>query len=237
MASDLAGWPLIVTIAGSAIAVAVFRRERRMRGTSTDAGGEQAAAGAPLPAGWPGSARASRRSCLLYPDVLRYALPLAHLAGPGGGHRVASSVCSSRGFQPSRRSLVGLGFAGSLVCSTAAVAREPLFPTYWKTTGLIDDLVNRFGVSNLVNVGNCAAWNVCKTGLMNELRDEPGNCFVLHDLTKVPRPLAPASSESGRRRGRAGAVGPSGGRDAGRTGLESRLSRGWSKTSATTRIF
>src|SRR4029077_12765227 len=83
------------------------------------------------------------------------------------------------------RLLIGVGFAVSLACATAAVAREPLFPTYWKTTALIDDLVNRFGVSNLLNVGNCAGWNVCKTGLMNELRDQPGDCFVLHDLTKV----------------------------------------------------
>jgi hypothetical protein len=83
------------------------------------------------------------------------------------------------------RFLVGAGFIVSLACATAAVVREPLFPTYWKTTGLIDNLVKRFGVSNVLNVGNCAGWNVCKTGLMNELRDEPGNCFVLHDLTKV----------------------------------------------------
>jgi hypothetical protein len=83
------------------------------------------------------------------------------------------------------RLLIGVGFLASLAFAAAAVAREPLFPTYWKTTGLIDDLVKRFGVSNVLNVGNCAGWNVCKTGLMNELRDEPGNCFVLHDLTKV----------------------------------------------------
>ncbi len=65
------------------------------------------------------------------------------------------------------------------------VAREPSFTTYWQTPGMIDDLVKRYGVSNLLNVGNCAAWNVCKTGLMNELRDDPGSCFVLHDLTRA----------------------------------------------------
>ena len=86
------------------------------------------------------------------------------------------------------KALLGLGFAGSLLwASTVAVAREPLFPTYWKTTALIDELVDRFGVSNLVNVGNCAAWNVCKTGLMNELRHDPNSCFVLHDATRLPR--------------------------------------------------
>ena len=51
------------------------------------------------------------------------------------------------------RVLCGVGLAVSLVCAMAAVAREPLFPTYWKTTGLIDDLVQRFGVSNVLNVG------------------------------------------------------------------------------------
>ncbi len=38
----------------------------------------------------------------------------------------------------------------------------------------------------LGNVGNCIEWNVCKTGLINELRDRPADCFVLHDLTKLP---------------------------------------------------
>ena len=84
------------------------------------------------------------------------------------------------------QAFLGLGFGGSLLCAAAgAVGREPSFPTYWKTAALIDELVDRFGVSNVVNVGNCAAWNVCKTGLMNELRDDPGNCFVLHDATRV----------------------------------------------------
>ena len=92
---------------------------------------------------------------------------------------------------PEGTARAGFRRQSALCASAVAVAREPLFPTYWKTTGLIDELVDRFGVSNLVNVGNCAAWNVCKTGLMNELRHDPGSCFVLHDLTKAARgPLA-----------------------------------------------
>ncbi len=38
-------------------------------------------------------------------------------------------------------------------------------------------------MTTLANVGNIADWNVCKTGLINELRDQAGNCFVLHDLS------------------------------------------------------
>jgi hypothetical protein len=48
---------------------------------------------------------------------------------------------------------------------------------------MIDQLVSRYGVAVLANVGNCADWNVCKTGLINELRDNPNDCFVLHDLS------------------------------------------------------
>jgi hypothetical protein len=32
-------------------------------------------------------------------------------------------------------------------------------------------------------VGNTENWNVCKTGLVNELRENPADCFVLHDLS------------------------------------------------------
>jgi hypothetical protein len=48
---------------------------------------------------------------------------------------------------------------------------------------LIEQLVNRYGVAILANVGNIADWNVCKTGLINELRKNPTDCFVLHDLS------------------------------------------------------
>ena len=65
------------------------------------------------------------------------------------------------------------------------VAQTPAITTYWNTAALIDELVREYGISTLGNVGNCAEWNVCKTGLINELRDQPANCFVLHDLTKL----------------------------------------------------
>ena len=72
-----------------------------------------------------------------------------------------------------------------VVSAAFSVARAPAITTYWNTAALIDDLVREYGISTLGNVGNCAEWNVCKTGLTNELRDQPASCFVLHDLTKL----------------------------------------------------
>ena len=60
---------------------------------------------------------------------------------------------------------------------------SPHRDTCWAARGLIDQIVSRYGVATLANVGNIADWNVCKTGLINELRDNPGDCFVLHDLS------------------------------------------------------
>src|SRR5271166_6406321 len=67
--------------------------------------------------------------------------------------------------------------------SIAGVVGEPASTTCWAARGLIDQIVSRYGVATLANVGNVADWNVCKTGLINELRDDPSNCFVLHDLS------------------------------------------------------
>jgi hypothetical protein len=216
MANDLVGWPLIVTIAGSAIAFAVFRRKLVAVGpggnvefpvgsaiadrsavnrqTVRNSGpyeelahsapaGEQALADRNFRRmAWLGAGFAA--VVLLYPTYFdtRFLLPIWPVLAVAIGTAVSMQLATLRAIP---RLLIGVGFIVSLGCATAAVAREPLFPTYWKTTGLIDDLVRRFGVSNVLNVGNCAGWNVCKTGLMNELRDEPGNCFVLHDLTKA----------------------------------------------------
>ena len=65
------------------------------------------------------------------------------------------------------------------------IVRQPSNQTYWRTASLIDHLVSEYGVATLGNVGNRIDWNVCKTGLINELRDKPADCFVLHDLTKL----------------------------------------------------
>jgi hypothetical protein len=62
---------------------------------------------------------------------------------------------------------------------------EPRLTTYWSTQRLLDDLVHQRHANMIGNVGNTPAWNVCKTGLMNELRDSPSDCYVLHDLSQA----------------------------------------------------
>ncbi|MFO0908523.1 MAG: glycosyltransferase family 39 protein [Isosphaeraceae bacterium] len=77
-------------------------------------------------------------------------------------------------------SLVGMGLA----TSAAALHREPRNSTFWSTRRLIDELVARYQVATIGNVGNCADWNVCKTGLINELRPGARDCFVLLDVSQ-----------------------------------------------------
>ena len=181
MANDLAGWPLIATIVVSTVAAAFLRRGG-VDENPTATGHQLLAQHVFTATAWIGAGCAA--VVLLLPAYFdtRFLLPIWPVLAVAIGSRVGSLFAQLAAMP---RSLLGLGFAGSLLFASAAVAREPLFPTYWKTAGLIDELVDRFGVSNLVNVGNCAAWNVCKTGLMNELREHPDSCFVLHDLTKV----------------------------------------------------
>jgi 4-amino-4-deoxy-L-arabinose transferase-like glycosyltransferase len=184
MASDMPGWPLSFTIAATALAAAFFGREGAL--DDGDSGVRRSAALtcftriAFLGAG--GAAIA-----LLYPAYFdtRFLLPIWPVVAVAFGSRMSLPYF---GLPALAKASLGLGFAGSLFFASMAVAREPLFPTYWSTTALIDNLVKRYGVSNVVNVGNCAAWNVCKTGLMNELRENPASCFVLHDLTKASAP-------------------------------------------------
>ena len=70
-----------------------------------------------------------------------------------------------------------------LANSVYALSHEPRSTTPWAARSLIDQLVTTQGVRTIANVGNTADWNVCKTGLLNELRRDPGSCFVLHDLS------------------------------------------------------
>lgn len=82
-----------------------------------------------------------------------------------------------------RRFVMRAALAGSLGAAVIGLIREPVATTCWDARALIDELVARHGVSSLANVGNTENWNVCKTGLVNELRDNPDDCFVLHDLS------------------------------------------------------
>ena len=70
---------------------------------------------------------------------------------------------------------------GCMAVSTVGIVREPVETTCWAAKDLIDLLVARHGVAYLGNVGNTAGWNVCKTGLINELRNDPGK------LLRAPR--------------------------------------------------
>ena len=128
--------------------------------------------------------RSLAAAVLFYPTYFdsRFLLPIWPVLAVGIG---LSLFSAANGLAAIPRIAIGVGLAGSLLLASISVVREPNFATYWGTTELIDELVNRYGVSNLVNVGNCEAWNVCKTGLMNELREKPGSCFVLHDLTRA----------------------------------------------------
>jgi hypothetical protein len=70
-----------------------------------------------------------------------------------------------------------------MAAAAIAAVGEPVSTTCWAARDLIDQLVNRYSIANLANVGNIEGWNVCKTGLINELRENPDDCFVLHDLS------------------------------------------------------
>jgi hypothetical protein len=84
---------------------------------------------------------------------------------------------------PAGRTLIGAGLVLGLATSAAGFAGEPVATTCWDAARLIDELVARHGIATLANVGNIEAWNVSKTGLINELRRSPGDCYVLHDLS------------------------------------------------------
>jgi hypothetical protein len=114
----------------------------------------------------------------------RFLLPLwpavsVALSGP-----IARLVASQRFVL---RMLAGAGLAACVSIAAVGVAHEHVAPTHWGAARLIDRLVSGHGVSILANVGNIETWNVCKTGLINELRSNPADCFVLHDLSAETR--------------------------------------------------
>lgn len=119
----------------------------------------------------------------------------------------ALAVCVARLIQlaSARLGSISTGLAIALLAtgvyrSVDALCSEPRTRTYWTAQALIDELVVEHNVKTIGNVGNCSDWNVCKTGLINELRRNPADCFVLHDLSKDEEP------ELGRRLGRLDAV-------------------------------
>ena len=181
MAGDLAGWPLAITVAACGLAVPLSGRVKS-REVEENRDRRSLARKYFTRMAWLGASLAA--AVLFYPTYFdsRFLLPIWPVLAVGIG---LSLFSAANGLAAIPRIAIGVGLAGSLLLASISVVREPNFATYWGTTELIDELVNRYGVSNLVNVGNCAAWNVCKTGLMNELREKPGSCFVLHDLTRA----------------------------------------------------
>jgi 4-amino-4-deoxy-L-arabinose transferase-like glycosyltransferase len=99
-----------------------------------------------------------------------------------------------------RPALAGGLLALGVLLSARSLAGEARQRTYWDARALLDALATRQGATTLANVGNGPDWNVCKTGLINELRGRPSDLFVLHDLSRG------SADERARRLGRLDAV-------------------------------
>ncbi len=178
--TDLPGWPVVATLGLAGFAIS-FRRPSLFRSTvaTTTAQGTMTASRFRLMTLASILVAAGALMLPAYFDT-RFLLPLwPSMAVALGG--VLAEVFRGVSFRP--RAAMAAALAGSLAASTLAVVSEPACSTCWTARGLIDQIVSRHGVANLANVGNIADWNVCKTGLINELRKNPGDCFVLHDLS------------------------------------------------------
>ncbi len=176
---DLPGWPLIVLLGVVGFGISIGPGFKPTLETADTAG--------------PGSPAARFRvlvvastlgagGVLMIPAYFdsRFLLPL----WPSIAVALAVALAQAcRGLTLKPRVAIGAAIAASVAASIAGLVGEPASTTCWAARGLIDQIVSRYGVANLANVGNIADWNVCKTGLINELRDDPGGCFVLHDLS------------------------------------------------------
>ncbi len=197
LASELAGVPLLATLAVAGCAAVAGRRGRAVGGGSV---------AARMFVGLSVVGAASGAVILLYPPYFdpRFLLPvwpaLAVCLGP------VLRDATARRSRPGALATFAL-LAASLFASADRVGREERSRTFWGVPGLIDHLVADHLVANIYNVGSCRDWNVSKTGLMNELRDRPGDCFVLHDLSggtpdEIVRRLARADAVVALDRGR-----------------------------------
>ncbi len=179
---DLAGWPLAATFVSATLVgtVLAWRKSKSSAHRETEQSDIQAHLGRMAWLGFGTSA-----VVLLYPSYFdpRFLLPIWPVLAIDIGRRFHLMMAS---LNATPRLLLGGGLAASLLLASTALIRGPSNHTYWDTGAMIDDLVQQYGITTLGNVGNCAEWNVCKTGLLNELRDRPADCFVLHDLTKLP---------------------------------------------------
>jgi hypothetical protein len=187
-ANDIVGWPLAATLCGGALlgAVLVFRHRHRGNPDLDVMGLTDRQAQFSMMA-WLGAGTAT--AVLLYPTYFdpRFLMPIWPVLAVDLGSRFSRA---SPRFPLVPRIVLCAGLAASVTSAALLVVQTPRLTTYWNTAALLDDLVRKYGTYTLGNVGNCPDWNVCKTGLINELRDQPATCFVLHDLTKLAGPEA-----------------------------------------------
>jgi 4-amino-4-deoxy-L-arabinose transferase-like glycosyltransferase len=179
---DLPGRPLAATFAGATLfgSVLTLRKCNRSFDHLIEQSDHQAHLARMT---WLGAGTGA--AVLLLPSYFdsRFLLPIWPLLAIELGRRFAIMMT---GFTAIPRSLVSGGLAASVLLACASIVGQPSIPTYWRTASLIDHLVSQYGVATLGNVGNCIEWNVCKTSLINELRKKPADCFVRHDLTRLP---------------------------------------------------
>ncbi len=170
---DLAGWPVVaLALVAGFVAFGEWRRSKaRSEAGSTDDFALLAVA-----------CFASGALILQVPLYFdpRFLLP----AWPSVAVVLGASLARIRWSSDRVPSLAtGALLAVALVGSFGRLADDPKTTTFWAARPLIDHLVARYRIANLYNVGNCQDWNVSKTGLANEFRDDPRDCFVLHDLS------------------------------------------------------
>jgi 4-amino-4-deoxy-L-arabinose transferase-like glycosyltransferase len=183
IAADLPGWPLAGLLACAALVAAACKQSGRPHGETGSPVTKPIDLQSQFSAmSWLGAGTAA--TILLCPSYFdtRFLLPIWPVLAVDLGRRLSAALPR---FPRTPRVLLGGGLAACVMTAAFMIAQTPTITTYWRTTALIEDLVREYGISTLGNVGNCAEWNVCKSGLLNELREQPDNCFVLHDLSKL----------------------------------------------------
>ena len=178
--AELPGWPLVVTlgVAGFAISFRQFKPTLETPQSNGICLSSEAARFQVLVT----ASTLVAVSTLMFPAYFdtRFLLPFWPSIAVSLSGVLAQGL---RGLSFATRVGIGAAFAASLAASAIGTVGEPVSTTCWAARGLIDEIVGRYGVATLANVGNTPDWNVCKTGLINELRENPNDCYVLHDLS------------------------------------------------------
>jgi hypothetical protein len=169
----LVGWPLV------AVAVAAGLTQLRRGGGAEWGGGPALSAFVELSA----AGALSGALILLIPSYFdpRFLLP----AWPSLAVGLGGLFARAGGRSPGKVVIVHAALVACVVPAACRLAGEGRTATSWAASRLVDDLVARYGVATIANAGNSPDWNVCKTGLINELRATPGDCFVIHDFSGI----------------------------------------------------